>query len=140
MQVGGSFVDAQEARTSHSSPVLPILPRIARTPKVDLTSILWPLERAARTPRGRSAGRTVITGVFVAVLVMFAGLNLRGSSDDVSLTPAITHALTASVHGHRGLGGMAGPRQLAVLPVARSSATTPPSASPRSPAGSLSRR
>lgn len=150
MEAGGSLVDALEAApppcasalpSSIPPPLpspLPILPRIARTPKIDLATILWPLERVARTPRGRSTGRAVIASVFLVVLVAFAGFNVRGSFDDESVPPAIPHALTASVHGHRGLAGF---RHLEVLPGARSSAPLPPpSGLPRGPAGSLSPR
>ncbi len=149
MEAGGSLVDALEAApppcdalpSSIPPPLphsLPILPRIARTPKIDLATILWPLERAARTPRGRSTGRTIIAGVFLVVLVVFAGFNVRGPFDDESPPPAIPHPLTASVHGHRGLAGF---RNLEVLSGVRSSALLPPpSALPRGPAGALSPR
>jgi hypothetical protein len=80
----------------------------------------------------------VIASVFLLVLLVFAGFNVRGTSDDESLAPATPHEVTASVHGHRGLAGF---RHLEVLPGVRSFAPAPaPSGPPRSPAGSLIRR
>jgi hypothetical protein len=142
MDAGGSLVDAQEAASPPSESalpaVLPILPRIARTPRIDVGTILWPLERVARTSRGRSTGRALIASVFGLVLLVFAASNVRGTFDDESTPPAIPHEVTASVHGHRGLAGF---RHLDVLPGARAFPPAPAlSGPPRSPAGSLIRR
>jgi hypothetical protein len=132
MEAGGSTADAHEGAHAPAV-VLPIVGRIARAPKVDFDAIFWPLERVARTPRGRSAGRVLIAGVFILVLAAFAGFNVRGATDEQESTAMIPHAVTPSVHAHRGLAGF---HHLEVVSGARSPAAVPGSTGPpRVPSG-----
>lgn len=81
-----STVDAYERAEPPSEANLPIVARIRRVPKVDVDAILWPLERAASSPRGRTAGRWLITGAFLVLLAAFAASNLR--ADPPRVAPA----------------------------------------------------
>jgi hypothetical protein len=120
MEASGEWVEAQECAHDDPGAALPIVPRLTRVPKVDLDAILWPLERAARTPRGRAAGRLVVGAVFVLALAAYAGFNMRSSPGEAP-TAEVAHATTPSVHEHRGLAAL---HRL----------------DPHSPSGSLSRR
>jgi hypothetical protein len=72
-----STVDALPRAEPPSEGNLPIVARIRRVPRVDLEALLWPVERAASSPRGRTAGRWLVTGAFLLVLAAFAALNFR---------------------------------------------------------------
>jgi len=139
MDAGGSMADAHAAEPCPSPAGLPIVPRIARAPRVDLDAVLWPLQRAARTPRGRSAGQAVIASVFVAALVAFAGVNVRDASHDTKIQgSALPHPPTASVHGHRTLAVL---NPLEAKPSVHASSAIPARAGAfHAPPGSLSRR
>jgi len=132
-----STADALPRDEPPSESNLPIVPRIRRLPRVDVDAILWPIERAASSPRGRTAGRWLVTGTFLLALAAFAAFNSRAEPDGESLSTAmIPHPRTLAFHGHRGLaeGG-----RLQVVTAAVARAQDPPSAA-HPPAGSLSRR
>jgi hypothetical protein len=101
MQTGGATAHEQHSASPSSSAQLPIVPRIGRTPRVDLGAILWPLERAARTSAGRTVGRALIAGMSLLALVAFALFNVRtGSGSErslVSAPPVVTRAFARPV-------------------------------------------
>jgi hypothetical protein len=107
MEGRGSTAEILEAADPPSVvPPLPILPRIQRIPKIDLGTWLWPIERAARTPGGRTIGKVLATATCVVALAAFAWTNSRGRGAEVEATA--DHPATASVHVHRGLAKKAG--------------------------------
>jgi hypothetical protein len=102
-----SLADAHEVDDSPScTAALPIVNRIRRpAPRVDISAILWPLERAARTRLGRSAGKVLLTSTLVVVLAVFAIFNVRGDPDGEHVPGVIAHEATLSVHERREIAG-----------------------------------
>jgi hypothetical protein len=114
-----STADALPRDEPPSEANLPIVPRIRRLPRVDVDAILWPIERAASSPRGRTAGRWLVTGSFLLVLAAFAAFNSRAEPDGEALSTTMSpHERTPSFHGHRGLAET-GRLQVVTAPLSR---------------------
>jgi hypothetical protein len=78
---------------------LPIV-RIVRPPKVDMAEWIAPIERAARTPRGRLGGRLAAGALLLAALGVFASVNAHGAVAELAADP---HHATLSVHRQRAI-------------------------------------